>query len=399
MPSSLLVSLSTFKTRKEDSGYGVFKKDQERTDVMSKNLFSLNGTKKGCKMHAERVRSIVSAMFESSRSDDKVWDQWLNLNRESSGGLSGLIASNVREAFKARAIAISLSPAIQYMPFEWNERPVFGNYLSLWETIDFSDLSPRLRYLALKLIEVNVEEILNDSSDEFRASLVYYNRIIIKTLTFLPEDDPGAFKLFQYYQLNDPVSFWGIEESSGYNPFLIIICSQVSEKWKAAADGRMREIIELEEKGYLESRCEWERALKCYVSHIQIGACIGRIPYNLDLFASQLTFMLDKDTEGTSISFDRWHVRSILTLLRDDKYHEICRRFARHTVFSGRFEVICDATMISAEQMLSLFGEKDKELRDHLNRLIVEGKKQILKREEADRAEKEKVSSVISMMI
>ncbi len=358
---------------------------------MLKELSLFYGAKKGKNNYKREVKRLVIEIFGSNRDDDYVWDQWLNLEKERTGGIRGFLASDVRDTFKARVIAISLAPENGFMPFTWYEK-----YISLWDNITLSDFSSELQGFVFKLIRLSVDEVSNSGDEDLRKTLSFYNKIILQGLALLPEDDPMAKELFSRYHL--PIPFWNMEDSSGYNPFLSILRASVPEKWKRLADEKMREIIRLEEKGCLSPRSEWEKALKRYVEHIQLGSCTGRLTYDTDLFASQIEFIIGFDVPENKISFNRWHVRAILTLLRDEKYVNLRHEFARYAIIRNDFEIICEPTYLAATLILEEFGNKDQELRKRLIQIINKGKERLEKEREITRTKEKEFHSIMQKM-
>jgi len=364
-------------------------------------MFSLTRTDP----YTRKVRDLVTTTFNLSGRDiqehAEVWKNWLDLG-EQKCNLHELIKSDVKDAFKARAITILLAPDIKLVPFVWREKDV-KNYLFI-ESIKLADLSPKLQDFTVKLLELGIDSISpEDAHEDARNALFFYGKLILQALVVLKEDDPRAAWLADRYEINDPIPYENIDSSSGYEPFRSILSADVPEKWKRLADKKIRNIICAEQEDRIQPRGDWEEALGRYASHIQIGFYGEKFPYSAELFASQVSFILHLPRITGRALFPMYHAGKILKMLAGDAYKYIRHRFARYMILAdhgnhGAYRVYDEETMTGALMMFDEFGGGDSELCSRLKPIITEGQREIQERQTSARATNARVNEVLSRM-
>lgn len=350
-------------------------------------MFAITKSKRARLAYIQTVRRLIADMFKLSDRDateqNQVWDEWLALKRQECRDLKGLVESDVKDVFKARAVAILLAPRIRFAPFAWSDDTSLDDYLFLSDSVALSKLSPQLLDFTLGLLEANIDVALQPDADEkLRETLPHYGRLILDALAILDENDPRAESLFRRYSLNDPIAFYSMDEASGYNPFLTIISSAIPEKWKKLSDDWMREVIRAEQEGRVQPRNGWEKALRNYMSHIQLGLYRECFPYSTDLFASQVEFALSLPNMAGRQLFSNHDVGKILRMFDGENRKELRHRLARHVMLvdhgeHGAFTVYDEEALSTATAILEEFGDADPELAGHLAKIIAKGSERI----------------------
>lgn len=369
-------------------------------------MFAITKAGKVRKEYVRRVRGTMTDVFNLSFLDvyrqNKIWEEWLGLKKECEPrDLCKLLNSDVNDAFKARAIAILLVPRIKLVPFVWtgDKRSLLENYLS--HTTMLSKLSPQLQTFTIALLEINISMALMPEADEnLRETLSVYNGYIIQSLALLPEDDSRAERLFERYQINDPVAWYNmVEGESGYKPFRDILASNVPEKWKCLADKKMREIIHAEEKGFAQPREKWERALPKYMD--TLNACSvssTRTIYSLDLLASQVEFILDLNTTYRM----QFSTYTLLAMPDGESLKELRHRMVRHAMrikdggFTYGFHE--GETLMNTSKVLEEFGNEEAELSNWLCEIIAEEKVREQSKSSSVSKEQERINAVVAKM-
>jgi len=371
-------------------------------------MFGLSKEEQNRRAYINTVQKLMDEIFLLSSREiadqDRVWDQWVNVQRREWRDLWDLQKENVKDAFKARAMVILLAPKIKWVPFTWHDDTSLDNYLFLGVHDTPPELSLPVRKFVSALLQATVDMTLTPSADEkLQEALVFYNRYLLKILAVLPEDDPDALNLFNRYQINDPVPFWNMDDASGYNPFHRMLSSNIPEKWKKLADEKMREIIRAEQGGRVQARKDWEGALQNYMSHIQSCLYMKSFPYSVDLLASQIGFALGlPNTKGRELICD-YHVQTFLTMLQGEKRKELRHQIARHVILADHgehhaFKIYSPETFAAAKMMLAEFGCDDQELGNRLRDVILQNETRL--REESSRTDKHQaqVASVLDQM-
>lgn len=372
-------------------------------------MFAITKAERDRRRYVRSIRRLVTETFQLNDREiseqNRTWNEWLALKRQECRDLRELLKGDVKEAFKARAIAILLAPRIKFAPFAWSDNTSLNDYLFLSDKVVLKELSTQLRDFALALLEVNIDAALvPDADEDLRRTLFYYNRYILEALILLEEDDPRAADLFSRYQINDPVAFWNMDEASGYNPICNIFHNpDVPEKWKRLADEKVCEVIRAEQEGCTQPRNDWEKALSNYVNHIQLNFYGEQFPYSIELFASQVDFILGLPNIDGHEYFNSWHTARILRMLDGEDRKGLRYRFTRHVILEdrgeyGTFKAFSDDTMTGARMILEEFGDTDPELRTRLDAIIAEGEARMQENQEAAHEKQTQTDAVMAQM-
>lgn len=355
------------------------------------------------RIYVADVHALLASTFNLSEEEvvkhDKAWLAWLStplevwgkvsfgsMNRETA--LCLLIAEQeFSEAFRARALAGFLAPWRQWVPYGWEVSEIKGRvnehawfdtrYIksdnlgtpstgwTLENILALAKPSVRLRNFVWGVTAHSVEALARAGG--FRAGIFggAYNNIILSALELLPENDPLGSRLLEGY--------------SGYMgeqvfPFQWLLEAKIPEKWKQLADEKFRTAIMLEEKKRNTSAYAkvWERgeALQGYLHTLEYFAKFSDrkvLPYSVDLFKSQVAFLLEHDFGVPSwdrfISFNEFAiVDDVLDLIQDDLV--LSHRFSRYLVFKAGFKP--EANTKAAELMWRMFSHFDQEVREKL---------------------------------
>lgn len=336
--------------------------------------------------------------------DDKIWKQWVDYKRRETGDLIKLLNCDIRDSLKKRAIFLLIVPSSEFNPIYWTEE--VGKF---YHKFDFlKTLNPGLlSYVTDLIVEfygmlmpMHCDKpkhyteggggitVFWSVPDKYHDALYYYNNCILQLLTILPEEQ--CDRIFSLFSLRDISTYWNMEDASGYNPFQSLLYSDVNEKWKKQADGKMRQIIIDELSGKTKPREEWENALKCYSYIITLQLYGEKIPYSVDLFADQINFLVSEDHYGEEL-INSWNVVKLLQILSADIYKEIRYKVAKFMVVGnkGEFSIHSEETLQGAKMMLDEFGQDEKELTQRIQSAIEEyEKKSIESKNEKSLAEK-----------
>lgn len=376
-------------------------------------MFAITKAERDRHRYVLDVRGLMAETFNLSQPEmadqDLIWGKWLRISQREGRDLYGLLKTDVKDVFHARALAILLMPRKTFAPFEWRNDKSFSSSSVFEEGVTpFKRESP-LQNFALAILEMNIDVALasNDHEDVCE-TLSCYNKCILQALVMLEENDLRAARLFERYQMNDPVAFWNMDDASGYNPFYAILNADVPERWKKLADDKMREVIRAEKAGRSQPRNDWEKAFQNYRHHIQFSLYKDPFPYSVDLFASQVDFVLGFSlshvhTDEGRILFHSYHAYEILAMLQGDRYKEIRHRFVRHMLLGGpgecgAFKVYNEKTYAAVMMMLEEFKDTDPDLRDRLGKVIAEAKMRISAERAVRRSHKDQVDTVMAQM-
>ncbi len=339
--------------------------------------------------YVRTVRRLLKATFCLSgrqvTRQDRIWKEWLALNKRAYLDLQELLSANVNDAFKARALTMLLIPDLELAPFAWENPPALKTYLFLPLEIDFSRFSPPLQRFATSLLETNIETVLASGTDGERGELLsFYNPLILQALAILNENDSQAARLFGCYQFD--------EERVDCSPFRRLLASAIPEEWKWRADQQAHRAI-LAESGT-------HRVLDRYILDIYL---LGRDPsYGAALLAAQITFLLNLP-DPAHLRFDSSYVVSTLERLSGAKWKVLRHCFVRQTVLPDRgachrFRVYNESTLRGARAMHREFGRDDPELRTRLREIIMEGRKRLRQERAAANARQKRIDYVFALM-
>lgn len=350
---------------------------------------------------------FVNVVYPSE--EDRLWNAWLDIDkiREPCDDLQSILTSDVRKEFKARALIVLLAPDLRVLPFRWDDvdNSICRNYLNLcW--LKVKAFPPELMSFAGELVCQNIDYAHSQKDRNVRRALFEYNKLILQFLAVIPEDDELANQLFSRYQINDPVSFWNIDEASGYNPLCTIFCAEdVPTKWKVLADKQMRDRIVAEVEGCAQPREDWEVALRCYTDHIQMSNYDGREGYSRGLLASQIRFITElSGIEGYSQElFNSRQLGHIMEAIPGDAIRETRHKLARLVVLReteehSRFSVFDPKSRRVADLMLREFGAEDQDLFIKLNAMIAEANRREVENSDTQLKQREKINKVLNQM-
>lgn len=345
--------------------------------------------------------------------DDKIWQQWVDYKSREASDLSGLLASDVRDSFKRRAIFLLLVPSADLNLIHWKEEVgKFYQGLGFLKTLTpdllgyATDLIVEF-YTMLKPMHCDRPEhyahggggitICMSVYSKYHDALYFYNNCILLLLNLLPED--RCEQIFPLYSLLDISTYSGMDDSSGYNFFQNLLYSKVDERWKRQADATMRKIIRDELEGKAKPREEWEDALRCYASAIEFQLYGEKVSYGIDLLADQIQFLVSKEHYGHGL-INPWKIPRIYELLSADIYREIRYRVARFVIFGNlmEFAVWSEEDLQIAEIILDEFGQDDQELAQQIQLAVDEGKKRLVENQQEAVVLKQTEDDIINQM-
>lgn len=364
-------------------------------------MFAISKAGRVRKQYVRDVRKAMTKIFGVSDHDiseqNEVWDSWVEQKGYDTHGIRELITDDVRDVFKARAIAILLAPKSDFVPFTWHQS-VPNDYGGGSGDFKFAALSPQLQAFVEAILEISTDVIpaLNTESDSRKAKL-FYNCYLLEVLGFLQEDNPVATRLFERYQVIDPAY------ATGYSPFCSVLSEEIPEKWKKLADDKMRELIRAEQEDCTQPHKEEGKILRNYVNNIEACSFAETFPYDVGLYASQLDFLLGLPNIGGWEIIRSYHLTKILTKLNDEGHKELRHRLARHVMLTdhgedGAFRVYNDETYAAAVALLEEFGNEDLELGNRLRKAIAEREERMSERRDAARKLREKLDAVMARM-
>lgn len=350
------------------------------------------------------LSKLVAAVIPSE--ENRLWNAWLDLQKREPRDLRQLLTSDVRTEFKARALIVLLAPDLHVLPFRWDDTDRSSrNYLFL-RGLEVKTFPPELLSFAGELLVQNIDHARASEEDGVRHALVEYNDLILQFLAVLPEDDDLANRLFSRFQINDPFSYWNMDDASGYNPVRSILCAEsIPNKWKVLADQQMRERIVAELEGRQHPREKWEGALRCYTDHIQMSNYDGREGYSRELLASQIRFITElqgiENYDGEL--FSSWQVAHILGAIPGEGLRKTRHKLSRLVVLrevEGRseFSVCNPESRRAAEMILHEFGAEDQELSTALGSMIAEADRREAEAAETRREKQRVADEVMSAM-
>lgn len=330
-----------------------------------------------------------------SPSTSELWKQWLEKTQPGIPDLVNLVEADFRPEFQARAITVLLVNNSELLPFGWKEDFKIGPYLTLRDNdhLNLTCLSEEMISLIGDLIACNVHYVLNNKN---KRDYYPYGKLIRSFLAVLPEDHLVAKRLYDCYQLRDPVTYWTPEEASGYSLYYQLLSAKgVPTSWKRAIDKQMRVRVRQEWEGGFSPREDWEYAVDCYVQHLRDACISDNLAYDRDLFVSQLLFVLylpGFESHEDNYTFSRILKESYLHI-RENRFTSLRRRLI-HQVMAGidesdyfGFTIINDDDLRLTELMLDDIQEVDDlELVAHLSYMIDQ-----YKREKKEKAVNKKV--------
>lgn len=333
----------------------------------------------------EQAMKTVTALLARLKArffgteDENAWTNWVNFKKQEWRDLYALIASDVRPSFKERAILVLLVPLWEWVPFYWRES---GSDYKYWCDRKFTKtLTPELAEYTADLVKDFYKAVMEmGEPGKHSSALYFYNQCIIDLLPLLSEEK--ANELFGCYQLNDPVSFSGMDDSSGYNFFRYLMSSDIDIKWKRMADAQMRQIIRNEVAGESKPRADWEQAIRCYANIVELNLYGEKLPYDVEMFASQMDFIIDNAGDEKYCLLQSYHLVKYFKLFSGEKYRELRRRITQYVIlYKGEdFRIYSDELMEASQMIMKEFGETELELATILKPAIENGKEELAER-------------------
>ena len=322
--------------------------------------------------------------------EDKAWKQWVDFKDRKARDLIEILSSDVKDGFKKRALFLLIVPSADFNTLYWKQYiGKFSNGTDFLEALT----TDQLDYVVDLIVEFcsvlrpghtgktkysvtggGGMTVYTPVTEKYHDALYFYNRCIYYLLT-VPEKD--AEKVFPLFSLIDISTYSNMEDASGYNPFRNLLRMEIDEKWKKMADDRMRCIITDEVTGKTAPRKEWEEALVQYANIIQLQL-FSEIKYSLELFASQIQFIMDNRQHKTNL-ISSYQVIRLFNLLSGDEYKELRHTIARYSLLEdtggySRFTIYDGETRQAADYILKEFGD-DHELVDKIRELEEEREK------------------------
>lgn len=311
------------------------------------------------------VRRLLRETFELTTADvekqNDVWKQWVNLQANDRSNLKRLAREEVDDVFKARALALTMTPRSRWFPFFWTgEKIPFTHDLCLWDEEVFANMSSRVAEFAAKLLAFNLDILgtAPESDIEVWCALKNYPALVCPLITVLDASNPIATRLFELYPIDE----------SRFGTFMK---RDVAESWKVRADERMREYVLKNLSGI---PIEDSRMLTFYVYTLEQRAVSESPSYSTDLLASQLEFVLTLEGVHTLQLFNHTVVGHLLTTIGNAQFRHLRHRLARHVVFSESLTLsrLNPHMRTAVDMILQEFGAEDVELGKRLRELIAE---------------------------
>jgi hypothetical protein len=331
------------------------------------------------KSYANRVRALIISMFGLSKQDwveqNKAWNNWFTLEDRDrhQHEVEALLKRDVKDAFKARVLAILFAPQAGDVPFVGGEHHNSDLGLMIDESARLSDLPTTLRAFAIALIGIYTSAVKDCPR---------YRTQILDALKILPHEDPTAAQLFERYPLVDIMQH--PDDRPDCHSFGELLYSkQMSEKWKRFADTKMRKIISVDEK---RRPIIGRSVIEQYAYHIMAYPDSTGWAGGVDRFASQIDFLLRFPNLRGYYLFPDHQMKKILDRIGGDAHADLRLRFARR-VMHDEGGAINDANVHAiAVKLLEEFGERDPELGEKLRSAIANADK--YKREQRAAARK-----------
>jgi hypothetical protein len=306
--------------------------------------------------------------------ENETWGEWHMLFCLTDRDLGSLVRGEYRDTFKARAVAIMMTPKAAWMPFVWKGGEAIKQlrYEDI-HTVLFADRTKPLTTFTLALLQHVIDIVLptTDHDSEMLHAYLAYNALILEALGMLAEDDPRAQALCERYQLTHTVSESILWEHNSRTPLHDLLCAKIPEVWKQYTDTRMRDII-CDKRNSPTVRAQ---ASALYAKCVLTCHSGGHRPYSSDLLASQMAFILEHADLKSLHGHHGSYARHLLQWLSDDEYKDLRRRFVYALVIgndknAGVFCVKNPSAHQAAQDMLREFGPEDGQLRERLRTLI-----------------------------
>jgi hypothetical protein len=339
------------------------------------------------KSYANRVRALIISIFNLSKQDwieqNKAWENWFTVEDRDRNQheVEVLLKSDVKDAFKARVLAILLAPRAEDVPFVGGKCAKSDTDLMFDKNTQFSDLPPLLRACAFELLVIYTRAVEDRSR---------YGRHILDALTTLSPEHSAAAQLFDRYALMG---------QPDYPTFGELLRSKAPEKWKWLADAKMRELILTGKKTPTTD----DGVLAEYSYSIMVCLNGKPFPYGEDLLVSQIEFLLGfPNLRSYCLCYDnltRRGLERIGGVARRDLRHQFARRMVLDEGGeSGTFEINYTEGRTVAVMLLKEFGESDPELGAYLRSAIADADKYKRKQNAAARKRNARDNALLARM-
>lgn len=345
---------------------------------------------------------------EALAEQDKKWERYQMqiINPESQNELMKILENpETGDAFKARVISILLALTGAYSPFPWKTHNKTASFFSEFTVKEITslNLSEKVITFLVGIVIINVETILAGTCDEKNAELLYlYNKIILWGLSILPEGDPRAEVLFECYQINDPIVFWGLDDASGYEPVYHLFCRKnVPDKWKVLAHQKMRGVILFEQNGNKKPRVEHEDALRCYKNIVNLCLYGETSFYGAGLLASQIEFLFELPSQAVGRIFPLYSVGKALKLLEGESFKDLRYRLVKNTILrlGDKLDITINDDYLSAQMMLlELKNVQDASLMETLRGALVAYEEQQVAKQQREVLRKAQEDSALKLL-
>jgi hypothetical protein len=344
----------------------------------------------------------IANFFDSS--DDEAWKNWVDFKKPEWRDLYALIAGDARPSIKKRAILILLVPVYNWVPFYWNRSG--DNYKYDWCDRKFIEtLTPELAEYAADLVKSYYKILINLNQPlDYAHEIIFYNECIIDLLPLLSEEK--ATELFSHYKIN----ISAFNASTVHRFFGFAMFSDVNIEWKKMADAQLRQMITNKEAINNPEHANNRGRAICGLADT-LGAYVEckKPPYDLDLFASQIDFLIDH-TKNEKIHYLRTnekicflradHLANYLKIFRSEKYQKLRHKITRYIILHKKdhFRIYSEEMMEAAKMAMEEFEKTDPKLSLKLKAIIKKGeallakkKKEAEQKAEAERIKREDI--------
>ena len=326
-------------------------------------MFTPTKTQRACAAYARAVRRLIRDTFDLSDEEiieqSKTWDAWCKLKPRNSTDLTRLVESDMKDAFKARALAILLSPNPDCAVFGWRQSKSGSLASDVASVLKYKRLSPKLVRYVCSMLELGLGELQNMTFENRRG----YNMVIRRLLATLPEDDEVAKRLFALHHI--PV-FELVEERHDkfQSEFHALLAANIPDVWKERADAERREVVAKEKE--TATQVQYIASVRaCFYGHS------GKFPYGREILASQLQFVFglpDGDKKFFSIFYGSEVPMALRALTGETHKH------LRRMIFLRMYQCMPAeyGAWSTAEIALEDLGEEEPELRAKLRQFIAD---------------------------
>lgn len=231
-------------------------------------------------------RVATEIKFATTSPEDAVWNPYMEYPQNSKSLIALVTNKESPLIVQQRAMEVLLAPDVYRFPFKVNVDPMSGNNLrssKLW--------IEKVTEEQANFVADRIPRYIKRVKRENAGNLFYYNNLIPKLLAKLTPEN--AEKLFESFNINDPLPFFDMDRGSGYNPLNDLYFSNVDESWKLRAADRIHKIIQSEQNGKTKPRAEWEVASKEYSRILREIIISNEMPVSKEFCRKEIIFMLD----------------------------------------------------------------------------------------------------------